>query len=262
MFQDQPVQVKTSTLLSVLSCGLVTFLAQQTVAAGPPEKISLDRFHLEWTGTLREAQGNPAAIKLQTNRGDIQADYYPATVDNRPSRIGVVWVEGAGGGHGPDGPSVTIYPSACEQLQKMGIAGLRLHYRRPGFLVHCVLDTLCGIAFLAHEKVDRVVLVGHSFGGAVVISAGAVSPLVRAVVPMSSQTEGTDVAPQVSPRAMLLIHGSADLILPASCSEEIYAAAREPKEIKLFNGAGHNLEESRQEILDLLVHWIPQQLGR
>jgi pimeloyl-ACP methyl ester carboxylesterase len=135
-----------------------------------------------------------------------------------------------------------------------------VHYRRPGFLVHCVLDALCGIAFLESEKIDRVVLVGHSFGGAVVISAGAVSPVVRAVVPMSSQTEGTDSAARVSPRKMLLLHGTADEVLPSSCSEEIYAEAHEPKELRLLKGAGHNLEESRKEVIDLLVRWIPEQL--
>src|SRR5215210_7072743 len=48
---------------------------------------------------------------------------------------------------------------------------LRLHYRRPNELVECVLDTLIGVAFLVHEGQDNVALVGHSFGGAVVISA-------------------------------------------------------------------------------------------
>jgi len=172
----------------------------------------------------------------------------------------VVWVEGAGN-RAPEGPSVTIYPTACEQLQKKGITGLRLHYRRPGFMAHCVLDTLCAVAFLHREGVDQVVLVGHSFGGAVVISAGAISPLVRAIIPMSSQTEGTDFVSRVSPRPILLIHGTADDVLPSSCSEELFTAAGEPKELRLFEGAGHNLDESRREVLDLLMKWIPKQMN-
>jgi fermentation-respiration switch protein FrsA (DUF1100 family) len=137
-----------------------------------------------------------------------------------------------------------------------------LHYRRPNHVVHCVLDILCGIAFLADQGVDRVALVGHSFGGAIVISAGAVSPLVIAVVAMSSQTDDAEFAPRISPRPLLLIHGSADKVLPASYAQEIYAAAKEPKELKIIPGAGQNLEEAREQVLELLVHWIPEQLAR
>jgi alpha/beta superfamily hydrolase len=231
-------------------------------ATGLPETVSVGKFQLEWTGVTQEAGKDSVSVKLETSRGDIKANYYPATRENVRTRMGVVWVEGAGDGHGPAGPPETIYPAACEQLQKKGIANLHLHYRRPGFLVHCVLDALCGVAFLQSEGIDRVVLVGHSFGGAVVISAGAVSPVVRAIVPMSSQTEGTDFVGRVSPRKMLLIHGTADQVLPSSCSEEIYAEAGEPKELRLFKGAGHNLDESRQEIINLLVRWIPEELIR
>jgi dienelactone hydrolase len=141
-------------------------------------------------------------------------------------------VGGAGGGL--DGPARGLYPAASEQLQKRGIASLRLHYRKPNELGDCVLDTLAGVAFLAREGATRVAVVGHSFGGAVVISAGASSPNIKAVVPMSSQTFGTELTSAVAPRAMLLIHGTNDTVLSDRCSRQIYAAAREPKEIKLY----------------------------
>ena len=79
---------------------------------------------------------------------------------------------------------------------------------------------------------------------------------------MSSQTYGTELTASVSPRAMLLIHGTNDDVLPASCSRQIYAAAGQPKELKLLPGNGHGLDESRQEVLDLLVRWIPTQLAK
>jgi hypothetical protein len=105
-------------------------------------------------------------------------------------------------------------------------------------------------------------VVGHSFGGAVVISAGASSPNIKAVVPMSTQTYGTELTPAVAPRPMLLIHGTNDTVLPDRCSRQVYAAAGEPKEIKLYPGAGHGLDEVRQEVLDLLVRWIPEKLAK
>jgi dienelactone hydrolase len=171
----------------------------------------------------------------------------------------VVWVGGAGGGL--DGPARGLYPEACRRLQGAGVAGLRLHYRLPNHLEACVLDTLLGVEFLAREGVERVGLVGHSFGGAVVISAGANSERVKAVVPMSTQTYDAGLAPAVSPRPVLLIHGTADEVLPDTCSRRVYEHAREPKELVLYPGARHGLDEAREEILELLVRWLTEKLS-
>ena len=232
-------------------------------SAGPTasETVSFAGRQLEWRGATRESTaGKVVALKLHTDRGDIDARFHPAPENSAGKGLGVVWVGGAGGGL--DGPARGLYPAASEQLQQRGIASLRLHYRRPNELRDCVLDTLAGVAFLAREGVTRVAVVGHSFGGAVVISAGATSPKIKAVVPMSSQTSGTELAPAVAPRPMLLIHGTNDQVLPDRCSRQIYADAGEPKEIKLYPGAGHGLDEVRQEVLDLLVRWIPEKLAK
>ena len=225
------------------------------------EAVSFAGGRLELRAVARESQvDGVAAMKLQTDRGAIDARYHPVRPNAATTQLGAVWVGGAGGGF--DGPARGLYPEACARLQSAGVAGLRLHYRKPNELRDCVLDTLAGVAFLAREGATRVALVGHSFGGAVVISAGASSPNVKAVVPMSSQTYGTELAPKVAPRAMLLIHGMNDDVLSPICSRQIFAAAGQPKELKLLPGNGHGLDESRQEILDLLVRWIPEQLAR
>jgi hypothetical protein len=231
------------------------------VRAAETETITFNGASLRWRGTTIESKENRTiALQLNTDRGDIVARYHPAPATAVKTKdLGVIWVGGAGGGL--DGPARGLYPEACARLQKRGLAGLRLHYRRPNDLVNCILDTLCGVAFLLKEGVTSIGLVGHSFGGAVVISAGAVSPNVQAVVPMSSQTYGTELAPGVAPRPMLLIHGTADDVLSPFCSREIYAAAREPKQLKLYAGAGHGLDSAREEILDLLVRWLPEKLA-
>ena len=252
-------------LQRLASCAgeLALLLPLMSMKAAEPEKISFGRESLRWTGVARQSEANGVlALRLQTDRGEIETRYHPPRDDAaaESKKLGVVWVGGAGGGL--DGPARGLYPAACEQLQARGIAGLRLHYRRPNDLVECILDTLGGVAFLVKEGATEIALVGHSFGGAVVISAAAVSPHVKAVVPMSSQTYGTDLAANVAPRAMLLLHGTNDDVLSPMCSRQIYAAAKEPKEIKLYAGAGHGLDEVRQEVLDLLVRWIPEKLAR
>ncbi len=225
---------------------------------------------LSWTGTIREPlEGDEWRVVLETapdprsgGAGDptarVETRYHPAS--NGPSRrLGAVWVGGAGGGL--DGPARGLYPEACRRLQRVGVAGLRLHYRYPNELQECVLDTLLGVEFLAHEGIQRVALVGHSFGGAVVIAAAAVSERVGAVVPMSTQTYGTDLAPRLAPRPLLLVHGTNDEVLPDACSRQVFARAGEPKELRLYRGARHGLDEVREELLDLLVSWIPARLG-
>src|SRR5437762_9963047 len=155
--------------------------------------IAFGGLRMRCRGAVRQDQENAIiALKLQTNRGDIDALYHLAVNPPISKRLGVVFVGGAGGGL--DGPARGLYPAVAKELQRAGIAALRVDYRHPNHLEECVLDTLCGVEFLRSDGVERVAVVGHSFGGAVVISAGAVSRHVYAVVPMSSQTFGADLA--------------------------------------------------------------------
>ena len=107
----------------------------------------------------------------------------------------------------------------------------------------------------------RVALVGHSFGGAVVIVAGALSPLVVAVAALSSQTYGSTGAAKLAPRPLLLIHGEDDTRLPAACSQQIYDWALEPKELVLYPGAGHSLRECGAKLREALARWLLRHVG-
>jgi alpha-beta hydrolase superfamily lysophospholipase len=189
-------------------------------------------------------------LVLHTDAGDIPCRLHPAP----GGTAGVVWVGGAGGGL--DGPARGLYPRLAAQLVGDGVASLRLHYRHPNHLIDCVLDTLLGVSYLQQRGCSRFALVGHSFGGAVVITAGAVSETVSAVVAMSSQTYGTDLVADISPRPLLLIHGSEDEILPDACSRDIYARAGEPKEIILYPGCRHGLDQCQDEVDRDLLAWL------
>ena len=114
--------------------------------------------------SLHQVVAGVEELTLHTNVGDIVARLHPAP-DGAPA---VVWVGGAGGGL--DGPAWGMYPRLAGRLATQGIASLRLHYRRPNHLEDCVADTLLGALYLVQQRgYQRVALVGHSFGGAVVI---------------------------------------------------------------------------------------------
>jgi len=101
-----------------------------------------------------------------------------------------------------------------------------------------------------------VVFVGWSFGGAVVICAGAASDAVVGVATVVSQTYGAKAVGDLSPeKSLLLIHGTADKALPYKLSECLYAQAGEPKELVLYPDDGNGVKRHRSEMLEKLHEW-------
>jgi hypothetical protein len=194
------------------------------------------------------------SVLLRTDRGDIQALRHPAPA----AQHGVIWVGGARGGFGRPGQGA--YARLAEALRQARITSLRLCYRHPNVLPECALDILAGIAALQQDGVQRVVLVGHSFGGAVVITAGAVHEHVAGVVALAPQTYGARLAGRLAPRPLLVVHGKADTPLPYTCGVQIYDWSREPKQLVLYEGAEHRLDECAESLGQLLTQWIPATL--
>ena len=100
-----------------------------------------------------------------------------------------------------------------------------------------------------------MILVGWSFGGAVVISAGAASGVVVGVATVASQTYGAGAVGELSPKSLLLIHGTADDVLPYGLSQYLYASAGEPKELVLYPDDNHGIERHRSEMLKKIHGW-------
>ena len=204
---------------------------------------------------LREIEQGPAEngaarVALHSSGGTINGRFHDADGGD----TAVLWVFGAGGGLG--GPAGGLYARLASRLVSDGIASLELDYRRAGDLASCVLDVLVGLGYLGARGRTHVVLVGHSFGGAVVIAAGATRDEVIAVAALSSQAYGTDLADRVSPRPLLLVHGTADEVLPDACSRDIYRRAKEPKRLVLYPGCRHGLDQCREDLDRDLLGWI------
>ena len=194
-------------------------------------------------------------LTLLTNRGPIQTIIHHDP--SKPSYRGVVWVGGARGGF--DGPGGGLYRILGAELSP-GVTSIRANYRKPNDLAECVMDTLAAVSFLGGTGHTDILLVGHSFGGAVVIKAAPFSDLVKGVVSLSSQTYGASEVANVSPRPLLLVHGENDTVLSPDSSRRILEWAQEPKELKLYPGAGHGLRECSQELRGLVGSWIQNHL--
>ena len=194
-------------------------------------------------------------LRFQTDRGSMDAILHRAPDADQA----VVWVCGARGGFGGPGPGT--YARMAEQFAGSGITSLRLDYRSPNDVVECALDLLAGVSYLKDTGHQPVVVVGHSFGGAVVVAAGANSSHIKGVVALSPQTHGAGMAGKVAPRRLLVVHGKADSRLPYTCAQQIYDWAKDPKELVLYEGAEHRLEECRDDLESLLGRWIPETLA-
>ncbi len=173
----------------------------------------------------------------------------------------VICVGGAMGGLlGPDGG---VYHQLGRALTNDGIGVQRLSYRRPNDLQACVHDILSAIELATQEGAERFVLLGHSFGGAVVIQTAALllAETVPAVVTFATQSGGCEVADQLGDRDLLFFHGTNDTILPHSSSEKVQMLAG-TGEVVLLDGADHLLHPAGPEILDRLLTHIPAVLAR
>lgn len=194
-------------------------------------------------------------ITLETNRGNIDFRYYSVLGTQR----GAILVGGVGGGW--DTPAKGLYPRLCQELINQGIASLRVRYRNPTSLEESVLDIYAGISYLESQGIEAIALTGHSFGGAVVIQAAAISETVHAVVTLATQSYGAVVVSQLPPECeILLIHGTADSILTPACSKYVYQLAHQPKRLMLYEGADHNLDEAAEEVYQTVRGWILEKL--
>jgi len=188
-------------------------------------------------------------LTIRTSRGAIPVVMHAAQT---PSRA-VVCVSGAIGGF--DGPAM-LYPRLGLELPRKGVSVARVNYRAPNDFDECLLDTLAALTFLKGIGHERAAIIGHSFGGAVAINAGTLSPVAATVIAISSQLAGAHVVGELAPKPLLLIHGTADEILPPRSSELIYERAGEPKRLMLFEGADHRLSGKGEELFALVDEWL------
>lgn len=173
-------------------------------------------------------------------------------------RTGTILLSGAGGG--VVGPS-SIYLSLAAKLASVGVGipALRLDYRYPACNRHCIADVRAAICFLQDiYGIDRIVLVGWSFGGAPVFTVGGSDDRIIGCATMASQTAGTEGIRHLSPTPILLLHGTADSTLSSSCSQHLYDmyGAIGNRQIHFFDGDNHALTHHAGDAEAMLLDFI------
>lgn len=169
----------------------------------------------------------------------------------------VLMVGGAMGGM--LGPGQGLYHSLGVELAETGVGTIRVGYRVPNDLDRCVHDTLAAAELAARRGARSFVVLGHSFGGAVAIQAGAaLGELAAGVVTFATQTGGAEAAEHLQ-CPLLLYHGERDELLPPMASEMVQMISG--GELVVLPGTGHTLAEAEPEIHERLSVWIPERFG-
>ncbi|MEL6893950.1 MAG: alpha/beta hydrolase [Actinomycetota bacterium] len=162
---------------------------------------------------------------------------------------------------GLHGPGRSLYQQLGERWSARGVPVLRVGYREPNNLDLCAHDLAVGVELARDAGAERVVVAGHSFGGAVAIRAAVVmTGSVSGVVTFATQSAGCEVAPGLEGRPLLLIHGADDDVLPAQSSELVAAIAGRGEPV-ILPGTGHGLAGADEIILERLDVWLPSVLG-
>ncbi len=152
-----------------------------------------------------------------------------------------------------------------------------------------VADLESAIDLMEERGFKRIGLIGHSFGGGVVVLASAKDRRVKAVIATAPTVfpKGEMLAKYADDYAhikmdesffddvkkvniigagkkrsapLFIITGTADDVIPCEESKELFANASEPKELKLIGGADHDFAGHRDELIETAVTWMKKHL--
>ncbi len=160
------------------------------------------------------------------------------------------------------GPAEGLYHRLGVAWAARGVPVLRVGYRLPNDLDACSLDVAAAVQLVNGAGAERIVVGGHSFGGAVAVRVGVgLDPLVAGVVTFATQSAGCEVAGGLHGKPLLLFHGERDEILPPEASDMVRAIAGAGEVVRL-PGDGHLLAKSADIVWERLEAWLPAVLHR
>ena len=197
-------------------------------------------------------------VELFTVRGLVSLLWHQVPAGRTAQPAAIVACGGAMGGL--LGPAEGLYQHLGDTWSDRGIPVVRVSYRRPNDLDACCLDVAAAVQLVADAGAQRVVVMGHSFGGAVAVRVGVVMDEVVGVVTFATQSAGCEVAPGLRGKPLLLFHGDNDEILPIE-SSHVVAAMAGRGEVVVCEGDGHLLTHSAMSMTARLDEWLPSVLA-
>ena len=194
-------------------------------------------------------------VEMYTMRGLLTLLWHEPP-DDVPKQPGALVLCGGAMG-GLLGPGDALYHRLGVEWSARGVPVLRVSYRKPNDLDACRVDLAAAVQLaIGGAMADRVVLMGHSFGGAVAVGVGVgLREMVGGVVTFATQSAGCELAGGLQGLPFLLFHGERDEILPIQASEMVQMIAGGCELVRL-PGDGHLLAKSDDVIWERLEEFL------
>lgn len=191
-------------------------------------------------------------VEMYTGRGLLSVLWHEPQGVARP--FATVMLGGAMGG--VLGPGESLYHALGVEFARRGVPSIRMSYRRPNDMDSCCVDAAAAVQLAVGSGADKVVLMGHSFGGAVAIRvAVGLSEMVAGVVTFATQSAGCEIAGGLQGKPLLMFHGDHDSILPADASEVVRAIAG-AGDLRILPGDDHLLARSHETLYREVLDWV------
>ena len=214
-------------------------------------------------------------------------------VENPSAKATVILCHGIPSG-GPHDPTDAGYPGLAEQFSSAGYRAVWFNFRgardsEGEFTHHGWIEDLAGVIDLVSAE-GPLFVVGSSAGGAVALNHAESDPRVKGVATLAApaywtrdsslfdhwrrigliptevdideeqwwseleQAPAADSASRLG-QPLLIVQGTADAVVPPSHAELIYDAAREPKQLLMLEGGGHQLRRDPRAI-EAVLGWL------
>lgn len=191
--------------------------------------------------------------------------YFPA----KSADIGLIMVGGIGANDssaagcdkdspptsGFDSPAANVYERLGKELSNEGVSAVHLRFRHIDRFEETVHDVRAAVEFLQEQGIKKVVLIGHSLGGASVLSAASYEPCVVGVAALCSQPYGAGRVKALSGKHLYVAAALFDVVEPPCWSSAIYREAHCQKQLTYFRGF-HNLETCKDDVYGSLHKWV------
>jgi len=150
------------------------------------------------------------------------------------------------------------------QICVMGFSGgaaVSIYVAAKDHRVSSLIACACPTRFRFAADTERAKSAIRHFRNIGIIRDENFPPTIEGWIDGFEQVSPLNWVQKISPRPLLIIHGTEDEVVEPSSAWELYEQAAEPKDILIIEGAGHRLRVEEKAI-DGALNWLRAQLGR